>query len=126
MTEEQNNSDRLTELERLNAELLIKNAQLEKVRNRRITQALVALVAVGLAITINILYVGYNQQRSDQRWCALMVGLDDNYRAAPPGSLPPRTQTFADSVKMLRKDFKCANTPMPTVQGLGMRTNTGD
>lgn len=110
--------DRLSELERINSELLAKNAELGRVRNRRITQTLVALIAVGIAITINILYVGYTQQKADQRWCALMTGLDDNYRSTDISKLPKRTQKFAVSVHTLRTELKCPATKVPSTQGL--------
>lgn len=83
---------------------------------RMVWAVVVALVAFGALTTLGILYTDHKAQQADQRWCELFVGLDDNYRAAPRGTLPARTQKFADQIHKLRQDLGCPDTPVPIPQ----------
>lgn len=74
------------------------------------------LVAVVVLASFGILYTNHEMREADERWCDLFIGLDDNYRAAPPGSLPPRSRKFADQIHDLRRSLHCADTPQPTIQ----------
>jgi len=85
-------------------------------RDRRsITVTLVAVLLFGLLAGFNTWYTNRAIHRSNQLWCSMMVGLDDNYRAAPPGSLAPRTVVFARQVQVIRHELGCADTPQPHI-----------
>ena len=88
------------------------------IQNRRdfVWASLMMLAAVVGLASFGILYTDHEMRQSDERWCELFIGLDDNYRAAPPGSLPPRSQKFADQIHQLRRDLHCPDTSIPTIQ----------
>jgi hypothetical protein len=90
----------------------------EPIKNRRdfVSAAFVAIVALVVLASFGILYTNHEMRKADERWCELFIGLDDNFRAAPPDSLPPRSQKFARQIHKLRKDLHCADTPQPTIQ----------
>lgn len=64
----------------------------------------------------NILYTNHVQHESDQRWCALMAGLDERYQKLQP---PPADATeqqrqqyrdavdFAVKIQRLRRQLGC-------------------
>lgn len=87
----------------------------ERQRRLRLLQAGLGLVAVFVAISFNVLYTGYSNQRDDQRWCSLMVSLDDRYQALPKENVSPDAAKFAAQIHQLRRDFKCAETTAPPV-----------
>lgn len=90
----------------------------EPIKNRRdfVWVTLIMLTSVAVLFSFGIVYINHEMSRADQRWCDLFIGLDDNYRAAPPGSLPQRQQRFANQIHQLRRDLHCAKTPQPTIQ----------
>lgn len=59
-----------------------------------------ALLAVG-----GIAYTRASVQRSDRRWCDLLVTLDRQYRAAPPATEAGRG--VAAAIAELRRQFGC-------------------
>lgn len=85
-------------------------------RRNLIYTALMMLVAFGLLTTFGILYTEHKSRVSDERWCDLVIGMDDNYRSAPVSTLPPRVQTFARQIHKLREDLGCRATPLPPPQ----------
>lgn len=44
-------------------------------------------------------------RESEQKWCGVVVTLDDAYSQLPPAS--PLGQRVADEMKRLRQDFRC-------------------
>lgn len=90
----------------------------QPIKSRRdfVRATVMMLVAFIALVSFGILYLNHEMREADQRWCELFIGLDDNYRAAPPGSLPPRSQKFADQIRDLRHGLHCADTPQPSIQ----------
>lgn len=88
------------------------------IQNRRdfVWAAVMMLVAFATLSGFGILYTNHEMREADQRWCELFIGLDDNYRAAPPGSLAPRQQKFANQIRDLRLGLHCEDTPQPPIQ----------
>lgn len=84
--------------------------QMERQRNLRLLQAGFGLVAIFIAVCVNILYSSYTNEKNDQRWCSLMVSLDDRYQSLPKENLNPDAARFAAQIHQLRRDFKCAAT----------------
>jgi hypothetical protein len=74
---------------------------------------IVLLVAVGMLLSFNIWYTKNAIHKSNQLWCSLIVGLDDNYRAAPPDTLPERTRVFAAQIHDIREGLDCRHTTLP-------------
>lgn len=72
--------------------------------------AIMMLVAFAALVSFQIIYTNRKAVEADRRWCDMIIGLDDNYRAAPPGSLPPRTVVFAKQIHKLRQDLRCKDT----------------
>lgn len=77
--------------------------------------ALLLLVSVAALVTFNIWYTARAIAEADKRWCALMVGIDDNNRAIPPEQMPERTKRFAGMIRQLRQDLHCQQTPQPPI-----------
>jgi hypothetical protein len=78
----------------------------DKKRNTRITQALLALIGLGIVLSLNFWYTSYHQRQNDMHWCALMVGLDDRYQALPPQA-DPAAREFATNIHVLRGKLHC-------------------
>lgn len=86
----------------------------EKQRQSRILVAGMGLLAVFVALVLNTLYVSYAIRQNDQRWCDLITGLDDNYRAIPAPARTPRVERFTRQISELRKGLHCAPPgPLP-------------
>lgn len=90
-----------------------KLAEYERQRRFRLLQAGLGLIAIFIAISVNMLYTSYTNQKNDQRWCDMISGLDDNYKLARPGTLEPRQETFAQQVHALREGLHCKPTIVP-------------
>jgi hypothetical protein len=94
-------------------------------RGTRLASTIIALlVVVGLLMSFNIWYTKRVSARasaaasealrdSNHLWCALITGLDDNYRSAPADSLPVRTRQFAAQVHDIREGLDCPETSLP-------------
>jgi hypothetical protein len=84
--------------------------QQAKDNSRLVRSALAMLLVFGALVAFNIWYTSHTQavqqQKSDQRFCALFVGLDDRYRV----SVPPGSETFAQQVHDLRTSLHCPDT----------------
>lgn len=78
----------------------------------RVTQTLLALLGVLIAVSFNFWYTAHVNEQNDKRWCSLMVNLDNRYQALPPGNIDPAAKEFADNIHDLRKDFHCMSTPI--------------
>lgn len=85
----------------------------ESKRNTRITQALMALVGLGILIGGLFLYVGYQQRVSDQRWCALLGSIDRRYQKLPPNA-DAEARDFADNLHTLVLKYRCKPEDLPT------------
>lgn len=82
---------------------------------RWITLTLFAMILFGCLAGFNTWYTNRAIHRSNQLWCAMVIGLDDNYRAAPPGTLPARTMVFARQVRTIRHELGCRDTAQPAI-----------
>lgn len=83
-----------------------------EVEKRRMTlagRALLALLGVLIAMSLNVWFTIYYQQQQNHKWCSLMVSLDDRYQALPPSSDPAARQ-FAAQIHTLRNDLNCPTT----------------
>ena len=77
-------------------------------RNKGGLNALVALVGVAILVSFNIWYTGHLQATSDNRWCSLMVGLDDRYQNLPSDPPPSSEATdLANKIHQLRVGLHC-------------------
>lgn len=70
---------------------------------RAITVAFIACAAIAAA---GVFYTRQVQRESDQRWCALLVRLDDAYRT-PPGPGTDTGKAVAAEVSLLRDRLSC-------------------
>lgn len=84
----------------------------ESERNTRIFQALIGLVGVIFVVSLNFWYTAHSQDVNNQKWCSLMVSLDDRYQALPREA-PPEAKQFAEQIHDLREGFHCAHTVQP-------------
>lgn len=82
----------------------------ESQRNARILQAVMALISLTVLVGITLGYVAYSQYKADQRWCSLMVSLDDRYQALPKDGRNLDAERFAAQVHALRRDLHCPPT----------------
>jgi hypothetical protein len=80
--------------------------QVERQRNTRIFQGVLALVGVLIVVSLNFWYTAHSQNQNDQKWCSLMVSLDDRYQALPQDANPD-AKIFAQQVHALRRDLHC-------------------
>lgn len=85
-----------------------KVAEMEQQRSTRLLSAGLALVGILVALSINLFYTKYTQQQSDRRWCALIVSLDDRYRAIPNPA--PEATAFQRRIHDLRQGLGCKDT----------------
>lgn len=83
-------------------------------RNSLVYLAVLLVFSVGILVSFDIVFNSYRQNQSDQRFCALFIGLDDNNRAIPADRMPERTRKFAGIVRDLREDLNCPDTPQPS------------
>jgi hypothetical protein len=79
--------------------------------SERLIRQMVVLVAVALfamlvSVGASIAYMRHNASEADQRWCALMVGLDDRYQKLPSDA-DPEARKFAGQVHTLRTRLGC-------------------
>lgn len=88
----------------------------ERQRSSRVLMAGTGLLAVFVALVLNTLYISYAIRQNDQRWCDLITGLDDNYRAIPAPARSPRVERFTRQISELRKGLHCSPPgPLPAV-----------
>jgi hypothetical protein len=73
-------------------------------------RAVLALIAVGLLVSFNIWYTAQAIHTADARWCELISGLDDRWRAIPNPA--PEAAKLAVTLSKLRQDLECS-TPGP-------------
>jgi hypothetical protein len=73
--------------------------------NKRVTQALVALIIVGALISFNIWYTANQIRESDRRWCELIPSLDDRYQRLKTAD--PEAIKFRDQVHRIRSGLPC-------------------
>lgn len=66
----------------------------------------VVLVSMFAMVAANMLYTNYIAEQDAQKWCHLLVTLDEAYQAQPPTS-PTGRQVAADT-HQLRLDLHCA------------------
>lgn len=70
---------------------------------------LTTVVCTIAVVVAGVIYVGMTAQRitreSEQKWCGVVITLDDTYSRIPPAS--PLGQRVADEMKRLRRDFGC-------------------
>jgi len=72
----------------------------------RLIYGLVTVILVMLVLTgVNYWLVAYKTHESERKWCAIIVALDDAYRATPPKTDIGKNlaQQFVD----LRQEFGC-------------------
>lgn len=81
-----------------------------KQRRGRLTERIVYLVGLGLAIVFTVMYVSWTQRTADERWCGLMTGLDDRYQKLQ--SPDPDAQAFARQVHEIRVSLPCDASPV--------------
>lgn len=76
--------------------------------DRRTAYMLIVIFVSSIAGSgVAILYAGHVDRQSNQRWCGLVVRLDDTYREKTPTSELGRD--IANEFKQLRHDFGCNN-----------------
>lgn len=68
---------------------------------------LIIFLAALTSALVSIGYAKHVDSESNQRWCGLVVRLDDTYREKPPGTELGRD--IANEFKQLRQDFDCNN-----------------
>jgi hypothetical protein len=66
---------------------------------------LVLFVVILSTMVFNVWYTNHVQQVANQRWCALMVGMDDAYRQVPPTT--PTGRNVAAEIHRLRRSLGC-------------------
>jgi hypothetical protein len=100
-------------------------AQAAKTQNRLISIVLVALLAFGAGLTINILYTQHAIEQADSRWCVLIGGLDDRYAT----NVPKGSEEFAAQIHELRRGLHCpikGATGTDNAPGSGEPDGSGD
>lgn len=74
--------------------------------NKKIVYIIAVTIACCSALLVfNIVYVGHVSKVNNQKWCTLVVTLDDNYKSNPP--VTDLGTTIAGSFKDLRNEFGC-------------------
>jgi hypothetical protein len=58
-----------------------------------------------LLLAVSMLYTNFVQRQADQRWCALVVSVDDAYLATPPQT--PVGEQIAEAMHQLRQELDC-------------------
>lgn len=91
----------------------------ERQRNTRLLQAATAFVGLAILIGVVVLWQIHREHVADQRWCSLMVSLDDRYQALPRENISPDTLRFADQIHELRQELHCPRSkvkpsPLPS------------
>lgn len=91
----------------------------ERQRNTRLLQAATAFVGLAVLIGVVVLWQIHREHVADQRWCSLMISLDDRYQAIPPGNISPDAQRFAEQIHELRQELHCPRSkvkpsPLPS------------
>lgn len=74
---------------------------------RTVYMLVVIFASAMLAAASAIWYAGYVDRKSNQRWCGLVVRLDNTYQGATPTTELGRD--IANEFKQLRHDFGCNN-----------------
>lgn len=74
-------------------------------------RVIVALIVVFLSVVAvgagSMLYADYVNRESNQRWCGLVVTLDDAYRQSPQQPTTPIGKRIAEEMRKLRDGFGC-------------------
>lgn len=70
------------------------------------------LVGVVVLFSFSILYTNYVNRQSDQRWCDLMVSLDERYQDLK--TQDPSAIRLREQIRTLRSDLHCSEPPYPT------------
>ena len=71
--------------------------------------AVVVVCVVSLAI-VGVLYTNRVARESEQKWCGIVVTLDDSYSVPRPPNAPPLTpagERIIKEMRRLRTDFHC-------------------
>lgn len=71
----------------------------DRQRKARFTEAIAGLVVLGLLISFTIWYTAWNQHKSDSRWCAFMVPLDQRYQKLIEPDNDPKTPAPSQDAK---------------------------
>ena len=72
----------------------------------RVWYAVLALVISCLLIAfVSVWYTHWVDDKANQRWCALMVTLDEAYKEVPPTT--PASKNVAREVAILRETLGC-------------------
>lgn len=75
---------------------------------RRVLYALIVALVTAISVaSISVYYANYVDRKSNQRWCGMVVALDNTYREKPPNSDLGRD--LANEFRKLRHDFDCNN-----------------
>lgn len=76
--------------------------------DKRTAYLLVVIFVSALTASLSaIFYAGHVDRESNQKWCNLVVRLDNTYREKIPASELGRD--IANEFKQLRQDFSCNN-----------------
>lgn len=89
----------------------------ERQRNTRLLQAAMAFVGLAILIGGAVLWQVHRERVADQRWCSLMVSLDDRYQALPRDNISPDALKFAEQIHTLRQELHCPRTRVTTPPG---------
>lgn len=68
------------------------------------------VISITVLAVVTIWYSGKVARDSEQKWCGIVVTLDDSYSVPrAPGAPPPSTvgQRIMDEMKRLRREFDC-------------------
>lgn len=80
-------------------------------RNAPVWWAIAATIFCTIAVVIaGVIYTNVVARQSEQKWCGLVVTLDDSYATPRPAGSPPITavgQRLMDEMHRLRGEFGC-------------------
>jgi hypothetical protein len=109
MIEEPSNVD---DSDEVHTQLVTHIASLETniadIRKNLVKTIAMSVITILIVLGISIWYAGHVRSVSDQRWCTLMVSLDDRQQQIKnaPGTTKEQRQ-FIDNVHNLRADLGC-------------------
>lgn len=66
---------------------------------------IVSFIAMALLTGAAIQYSNYVDRKSNERWCGVVVTLDNSYQKTPPQTAAG--QDIAREMKKLRREFRC-------------------
>lgn len=96
----------MTEEEKVEREI---DREIQRKRNTRILQAVLGIFGVFIVVSLNFWFTIYYQQQQNQKWCSLIVTLDDRNQRLPP-SADPDARLFASQMHDLRAGLHCPLT----------------